>query len=622
MRKPGAKEPSAADLRHLAEERLRAKRASTPRDQVPQDQERLNHELQVHQIELELQNEELRRVRDELEVSLARYTDLYDFAPVGYVTLDGESNILEINLAGAAMVGKERARVVGQRFGPCVAAAARPAFDAFLGKLREGADKASCDVALATHGDRHLHVHIVGMREPTGKDWRCRAAMTDITQREEAEEALRQQRARLALSYDLTSRLSSAPTTADVARGVFEKGLMVFGANAGALALADEQDEGMLRIVAQFGYPDDLIEAWRRFPAALASPVTDAYRTGAAVWVESPAVAMARYPAWAPAVANGADRAWAGLPLRAGGRTFGALGLAFWHERSLDDEERALMQSLADRCAQALDRARLLEAEHEARVRAQTSEEGERRARQEAERVGELQRLSLGVVGHDLRTPLQAISMTADLLVRRGDLNQDQADCVVRIARSANRIGGIIRDLLDYTRARQGETLQIERQEVDLDDLCHTIVLETRSVHPDRDIAFESSGECLGSWDPVRVGQIISNLLSNALEHGDPSSRVRVSLSTDEAAATITVFNDGAPIPSEVRKIIFEPYRRADTGERKAGRGLGLGLFIVREIARAHGGEVTLESTAGGTSFVVRLPRRFILEVHLGDLPQ
>jgi signal transduction histidine kinase len=83
---------------------------------------------------------------------------------------------------------------------------------------------------------------------------------------------------------------------------------------------------------------------------------------------------------------------------------------------------------------------------------------------------------------------------------------------------------------------------------------------------------------------------------------------------------SIAVFNDGPPIPSKVQETIFEPYRRADAGERKARHGLGLGLFIVREITRAHGGEVALESTAGGTSFTVRLPRRLVGEVDLGDL--
>lgn len=621
MRKKRARDPSAAELRRVAEERLRAQQRGSPRARAPQDQDRLNHELQVHQIELELQNEDLRRVRDELETTLARFRELYDFAPVGYVTLDDASSILEINLAGAAMIGKERARAVGLSFARFVAAEARPAFEAFLGTLRAGAGQASCDVALAAHGEHHLHVHLVGAREPTGDAWRCRAAMTDVTQRDEVEEALRRQRAQLASSYDLTSALSMASTVADVARVVLEKGLGVLGADAGALALADERDDGVPQIFAHLGYPDDVIDAWRRFPAALAAPVADAYRTGAMVWVESLAAAMARYPAWASAVARGAGRAWAGLPLRAGGRTFGALGLAFRHARSLADEERARMQSLADRCAQALDRARHLQAEHEARVRAQTSEEGERRARQEAERIGELQHLTLGVVAHDLRTPLQSIRMSADVLLRGGDLAPAQSESVLRIARGADRIGGIIRDLLDYTRARQGETLQIERRQVDLDELCRGIVLETRSVHPGRDISFESSGECPGAWDPVRVGQAVSNLLSNALEHGGGASRVRVSLAADEAVATITVFNDGPPIPREVQQSIFQPYRRGDAGERKARRGLGLGLFIVREIARAHGGEVTLESTGSGTSFAVRLPRLLIPEARL-DLPQ
>jgi signal transduction histidine kinase len=306
---------------------------------------------------------------------------------------------------------------------------------------------------------------------------------------------------------------------------------------------------------------------------------------------------------------NQADRAWAGLPLRAGARTFGALGLAFWHEREFEDEERQLMQSLADRCAQALDRARLLEAERVLRARAQASEEGERRARREAERVSDLQRLTLGVVGHDLRSPLQAIKMATEVLLRRGDLNDAQADSVRRIARSADRIAGIVRDLLDYTRARQGETLQVEREELNLDDVCRLVVLEMQSAHPDREIAFDSSGDLLGAWDPVRVGQVLSNLLSNALEHGAPTSPVRVSLTADKAAANITVFNEGPQIPLEARTFIFEPYRRAD-GSHRTGRGLGLGLFIVREIARAHGGEVTVKSDDAGTSFVVRLPRR------------
>ncbi|HEX7489793.1 MAG TPA: GAF domain-containing protein, partial [Anaeromyxobacteraceae bacterium] len=378
MKKDGLKTSSDAELHRLAVERLRARQSHAPAAGADPDRDpqRLIQELQIHQIELELQNEELRGVRDELEVSLARSTDLYDFAPVGYVTVDAGSTILEINLLGAAMLGKERSRLVGQSFAACVAAATRPAFDAFLGELRDGADEASCEVALATPDERKLHVHLDGVREPLGHEgaWRCRAALTDITRRMEMEGRLKQQRARLALRYDLTSALSAAPTTAEVARAVFEKGLVAFGADAGALVMADEQDAGMLEVVAQFGYPDELIDAWRRFPATLATPVSEAYRTGAAAWVESPAVALSRFPAWAPAVASGSERAWAALPLRVDGRTFGGLGLGFRHDRTFDADDRAFIESMAERCAQALDRARVLEAERAARARAEASE--------------------------------------------------------------------------------------------------------------------------------------------------------------------------------------------------------------------------------------------------------
>ena len=611
MKKAGVKSPSGAELRQLAEERLRVKQGHALRTEATTpDPERLIEELQIHQIELELQNEELRSVRDELEVSLARVTDLYDFAPLGYVSLDARGSIVELNLAGAAMLGKERARLIGQSFTPCVAPAARPTFEGFLAELRAGANRASCDVVLASPLERKRQVHLDAVREPPtrGTDWRCRAALTDITQQAETAEKLSQQRARLALRYLLTSALSSAPTTADVARVVFEKGLVAFGADAGVLALTSEHDRGMLQIVAQFGYPEDLIERWRHFPATLSSPVTHAYRTGTSAWVESPAEALSRFPEVAPELSSGNERAWAGVPLRVDGRTFGGLLLAFRHERTFDDEDRAFIESLADRCAQALDRARLLESDRAARVRAEASEAAERSARLEAERVAELQRLTLGVVGHDLRSPLQSIKLTATLLLHNGDLTPEQAERVLRITRGTDRIAGIIRDLLDYTRARQGETLQVQPRELDLDDLCRAIVLETQSIHPERDISLESSGGCSGAWDGPRLGQVISNLLSNALQHGGPTCRVRVALAGDDAAATITVSNDGSPIPREAQTTIFEPYRRAD--DRGPGSGLGLGLFIVREIARAHGGDVVLESAEGTTSFVVRLPRR------------
>ncbi|OFX21649.1 MAG: hypothetical protein A2V77_14305 [Anaeromyxobacter sp. RBG_16_69_14] len=177
-------------LRRRAEERLRARGRQGAQIGGAEDTLRLIHELQVHQIELEMQNEELRRVRDELEVSLARYSELYDFAPVGYVTLDRKSTIFEINLAGATMLGKERARLVGERFASWVTPATRPALQGLIGALRRDATRASCDLALISNGKGPLYVYVDAVPESStrGADWRWRAALTDVTEQKAAAE--------------------------------------------------------------------------------------------------------------------------------------------------------------------------------------------------------------------------------------------------------------------------------------------------------------------------------------------------------------------------------------------------------------------------------------------------
>ena len=194
MKKTGANPPVGADLRHLAEERLRAGKPSVARP-APDEHaayDRSVYELQVHQIELEMQNEELRRVQHELEVALTEYEELYDFAPMGYLTLDGKGSILKVNLAGAVMLGMERSRLVGRRFTESITADTGRTFQEFLDTVRRDG-KGSCDLALVAHAGRRVDVHVDGLRETAGQgqDWRCRAALTDITERKAAEDLVR-----------------------------------------------------------------------------------------------------------------------------------------------------------------------------------------------------------------------------------------------------------------------------------------------------------------------------------------------------------------------------------------------------------------------------------------------
>jgi PAS domain S-box-containing protein len=182
--------PETVDLRQLAEERLRAIAESKARAGMERDVLPLLHELEVHQVELEVQNEELRRTRAEVEASLERLTDLYDFAPVGYCTLAKGGAIREVNLAGARLLGFERAGLVGKDFGRFVSRDTRVAFNAFLAEVFETRERKACDVVVLREGPSPLHVHIEGAVSADGGE--CRAALIDITDRLLADERLKQ----------------------------------------------------------------------------------------------------------------------------------------------------------------------------------------------------------------------------------------------------------------------------------------------------------------------------------------------------------------------------------------------------------------------------------------------
>ena len=178
-----------AELRRRAEESLGLKTGTTHPPRTDDESLRLHHELQVHQVQLEMQNAELRQTRDELESALEKYTDLYDFAPVGYFTLDSKGTITSVNLTGASLVGVERSGLVGRLFRHFVTGETRPAFTSFVEKVFASPTKEACEVVLLRETNTSLCVQVEGMASTSGKE--CRIALIDITQRIQAEEELR-----------------------------------------------------------------------------------------------------------------------------------------------------------------------------------------------------------------------------------------------------------------------------------------------------------------------------------------------------------------------------------------------------------------------------------------------
>ncbi|MGA9521324.1 MAG: PAS domain S-box protein, partial [Myxococcaceae bacterium] len=206
---------------------------------------------------------------------------------------------------------------------------------------------------------------------------------------------------------------------------------------------------------------------------------------------------------------------------------------------------------------------------------------GRKHAEELLERQAHFREQFIGILGHDLRNPLSAISVASQLLLRQG-LPETQTRLVSRIAASADRMVGMISDLLDLTRARLGGGIPVTPRIVNLRDVCRHVVEEHELAHPEGAISFDTHGSFWGEWDPDRIAQVLSNLVGNALEHGSQATPVRVSLSeAGPEAVRFAVHNEGPAIPAETLPLLFDPFRRgAQTGSGRGSRGLGLGLYI------------------------------------------
>jgi signal transduction histidine kinase len=213
----------------------------------------------------------------------------------------------------------------------------------------------------------------------------------------------------------------------------------------------------------------------------------------------------------------------------------------------------------------------------------------------------------IGILGHDLRSPLSAILASAGMVLRQRGAPEVAVGAAERIQNSAERMARMISEVLDFTQARLGGGIQLHRRPTDLGEIARAVTGEVLAVNPSRTIAVEVQGEVRGSFDPDRAAQLISNLAENAVAYAPKGDRIGISVTEREAGVEIAVDNAGPAIPAQERAVLFDPFRRgATSGESK---GLGLGLYIVQQIARAHGGDVTLETPPGRMIFRALLQR-------------
>lgn len=220
--------------------------------------------------------------------------------------------------------------------------------------------------------------------------------------------------------------------------------------------------------------------------------------------------------------------------------------------------------------------------------------------------------LFLGVLGHDLRNPIGAASMAAQLMLRTGAPEARETALASQIVNATERAINIVNDLLDVTRTAFGTEISLVRTPFDMRQLAGRLVEELRSLSSNRTITLQASGDTEGTWDRSRVGQVLSNLIGNALQYSNAGSEITVVVAPHEDQVLLSVHNMGPPIPPEKIKVIFDSLTRG-RGSDKDGEGstnLGLGLFIAEKIVNAHGGEISVTSSAEtGTIFTVLLPK-------------
>lgn len=213
----------------------------------------------------------------------------------------------------------------------------------------------------------------------------------------------------------------------------------------------------------------------------------------------------------------------------------------------------------------------------------------------------------LNVLAHDLRQPLSVIGMSARLLMQKEGL-EEYSGAFSRQIRNVERMERLIRDLLDYARARRGTAIPIDRKRVDLAVVLRQAVEAIETLHPDRPLRLDVQGDCTGRFDADRMQQVFGNLLGNAVAYSPKGSPIDVTLRCTPDEAQCAVHNLGQPIPADRLQTIFEPFRRGESSANPAG--LGLGLYIVRQLVRAHGGQVEVTSNeAEGTTFRIAVPR-------------
>jgi signal transduction histidine kinase len=402
----------------------------------------------------------------------------------------------------------------------------------------------------------------------------------------------------LAHLYALIMRLSRSNDRADIAGVVLAEATRFTGCEKGSFAVLSE-DGTQLQLIESVGYGNKLREAWPRYPVKSSPLTARAFEQGAAEFVESAAEYAAKYAPMHAIAREFGVASVAAIPLQSASGIVGMLAVASGRDHTFTPAQREFLILLAQQAASALERVDLLERE--------------KAARRDADGANKTKAEFLASISHELRTPLNAIQGYLQLLETGvfGRLTEQQVSVLQRVGDAGRRLLSLIEDVLQFARIEAGQLrIDVRAFEVEptIDVACR--VMGPQTTHHELDFV---CGECAGvsaEGDPDRVQQILLNLLSNAFKFTPVGGIIRMKCRASTDHVEISVEDSGRGIPEEKLGTIFEPYGQVDPKTDQALKGTGLGLSISRDLARAMGGELTVQSKFGeGSTFTLRLKR-------------
>ncbi|MBK7862881.1 MAG: PAS domain-containing protein [Archangiaceae bacterium] len=545
--------------------------------------ERVLHDLQVHQIELEMQNRELREAQLALEESRTRYAELYDFAPVGYCTLEPSGKIRDANLTLCALLSIERQTLVGMPLGAYVVMDDRVALRLHLRRCSSEKERVTTELRLNLPRMGVVTFQMVStpVLQRDGSVVGCKTALTDVSQ-------LKRSELRLELLARSSLALSRSFEVQTTVREVVDS-LVPAIADLAIVDVASDRAEWTRVAVAALPERRAVAEALKRVPPPRCELTEPVYLAEATAQALSPLLGE-RDDREAVLTAAGVTSQIL-VPLTVRGEIAGVLGLAMSDSRRrYGSADVDFAMDLATRIAVAVDSARLY---------------------RHSERVSRNRQDILSIVSHELKTPLAGVSLSTDVMLHAapGHDRRDDRRHIERIRTGVSQMRKMIDDLLDFSSLESGH-LSIDPRPTDVISIVDESIEMFTPFALEKELKLErgSSGAPEVMADRGRVLQVLANLLSNAIKFSVSGGAVTISVEAIEGERTVRVRvkDTGPGLPKPAMLHLFERYWQA---QETASQGRGLGLYISKGIIEAHRGVIWVESQPGsGTSFYFTLP--------------